>query len=454
MAAQTERGRKAVGGSRSVRDAKGDRLLRFWCYIIGVVWCGFTVFPIFWMFTSTFKDAVDVNKMPPVFFPSLPSAYTIRLDYADMADASPTELEAVIREDMALAVWRVIDMMPRIHMGRLHTEAYIGDRKVGGAYLPKAAYDHYRGAIWPTQRLSDRLVLREVERGRAHFATKLEIDLDGSLKPFKAGDVGTESAAKIAALFGDKIGTRGRLVSVDERVHLGSLANSYIDAWRGPGRRYPDLSIANYFLNGITITGALILAHMIVSGGAGYALSRLLSPGLSKFMTLFFLATMMVPMATTLVPLYELVGKMGLQDTYWGVILPGIPGAFAIYLYKGFFDALPQDILDAARIDGASEYRIFARILGPMSRNVFTVIALLTFRWAWNDFFWPLLILRSTPKWTFTLAIYFSVNSIKQADGVASGMATAVIASIPTLLVFTFFSRSIQQGLIWSGLKG
>ena len=198
----------------------------------------------------------------------------------------------------------------------------------------------------------------------------------------------------------------------------------------------------------------MILIHWLISGGAGYALSRLLSPSLSKFMTIFFLATMMVPSATTLVPLYELVGKMGLLDTFWGVILPGIPGAFAIYLYKGFFDALPQDILDAARIDGASEFRIFARIAAPMSRNVFTVIGLLTFLASWNDFFWPLLVLRSANRWTFTLAIYFSTNSMKQAASLGSAMATAVIASMPTLIVFSIFSRSIQQGLVWSGLKG
>jgi ABC-type glycerol-3-phosphate transport system permease component len=447
-------GKKVVSGAHSIRDAKGDRLLRVFCYIVSFVWCGFTIFPIFWMFTSTFKDAVDVMRMPPVFFPSVPAAYTIQLDYADMADVPSSELDEIIREDLALAVWRVIDMMPRIHMGRLHVEAYMGDRKVAGAYLPKYTYTYYR-ATWPTQRLTDALVLREVERGRAHFATNLEIDLDGSLRPFRTGNPDTESAGKIADLFlGEQIGTRGRLVSVYERVHLGSLINSYVDAWRAPGRRYPGLSMFNFFTNGLIITGSLILCHMFISGGAGYALSRLLSPRLSRFMTIFFLATMMVPMATTLVPLYELVGKMGLLDTYWGVVLPGIPGAFAIYLYKGFFDALPQDILDASRIDGASEYRIFAQILAPMSRNVFTVIALLTFLWAWNDFFWPLLVLRSTPRWTFTLAIYFSINSIKQAEGVASGMALATMASLPTLLVFTIFSKSIQQGLIWSGLKG
>jgi multiple sugar transport system permease protein len=297
-------------------------------------------------------------------------------------------------------------------------------------------------------------VLKEVTKGRAHFPTSLVLDLDGSLEPFKEGDSTTEATGKILGLIEKEITLKGRVASIEERTHLPSLVNAYVDAWRAPGRRFPELSMANYFLNGITITAALILAHAFVSGGAGYALSRLLSPRTSRFMTIFFLATMMVPMASTLVPLYELMGQMGLVDSFWGVILPGIPGAFAIYLYKGFFDALPQEILDAARMDGASEYRIFARILAPMSRNVFTVIALLTFRWAWNDFFWPLLILRSATKWTFTLAIYFSVNSMKAAAGVAPGMATALIASLPTLIVFVLFSKSIQQGLIWSGLKG
>jgi multiple sugar transport system permease protein len=90
----------------------------------------------------------------------------------------------------------------------------------------------------------------------------------------------------------------------------------------------------------------------------------------------------------------------------------------------------------------------------PMSRNVFTVIGLLTFLFAWNDFFWPLLILRSANKWTFTLAIYFRTVGMKQAPNVASAMATSVIAAIPTVIVFAVFSRSIQQGLVWSGLKG
>jgi len=440
-------------GARSLRDTKSDRVLRAVCYLVSFIWCGFTVFPIYWMFTSTFKDAVDVNRMPPVFFPSLPSAYTIRMDYSDVVDEmDPAALDLAIREDLALAVWRVTDMMPQIHLGKINAEAWNGDQKLAEVSLPRYQYNHYRGQLWATQRLSDNLVRREIDR--AHFVTGLKMDMTGGLPPIKLGKTDTEAVAKITKLFGDDIQTTGSLVSVGEWTHVPSLVNNYIDAWRAPGRRYPNLSVANYFLNGLTITGAAIIVHWLISGGAGYALSRLLSPNLAKFMTIFFLATMMVPSATTLVPLYELVGKMGLLDTFWGVILPGIPGAFAIYLYKGFFDALPQDILDASRIDGASEYRTFFRIAMPMSRNVFTVIALLTFLAYWNDFFWPLLVLRSANRWTFTLAIYFSTNSMKQAASLGSAMATAVIASMPTLIVFSIFSRSIQQGLVWSGLKG
>jgi ABC-type glycerol-3-phosphate transport system permease component len=439
--------------SGRLRETRGDRLLRTFCYLISFIWCGFTVFPIYWMFTSTFKDAVDVNRMPPVFFPSLPSAYTVRLDYSDVAETmDAAALDHAIREDMALVVWRVTDMMPQIHLGKINAEAWNGDRKVAQVSLPYYQYKHYRGQLWAAQRLSDNLVRREI--ARAHFPTQLSIDLNGSLEPIALGKTDTEAVAKITKLFDGEIQPTGRFVVVGERTHLPSLINNYVDAWRAPSRRYPDLSVANYFLNGLTITGAAIIVHWLISGGAGYALSRLLSPSLSKYMTVFFLATMMVPSATTLVPLYELVGKMGLLDTFWGVILPGIPGAFAIYLYKGFFDALPQDILDAARIDGASEYRTFFRIAVPMSRNVFTVIALLTFLASWNDFFWPLLVLRSANRWTFTLAIYFSTTSMKQAAYLGSAMATAVIASLPTLIVFAIFSRSIQQGLVWSGLKG
>jgi multiple sugar transport system permease protein len=442
----------AARRSRGLAEPVQDKVLRIVCYVISVVWCSFTVFPIYWLFTSTFKDAVDVNRMPPVFFPSLPSAYTVQLDFSDVAASDPQNLEQIIREDLALVVWRVPDLLPRIHLGKMVAEGWVNGRKVAGASLRMFDYSQYRGQLWPTQRLSDGLVKKEIER--AHFPTNLQVDLNGSLPSKGAGKTATTAVNKVEALFENKIKLTGRVQAIGERTDLASLANNYIDAWRTPGRRYPNLHMWNYFTNGLTIAVAMILAHWLISGSAGYALSRLLNQKWSQLMTIFFLATMMVPSVTTLVPLYELTGKLGLHDSFWGVILPGIPGPFAIYLYKGFFDALPQDLLDAARIDGASEYRIFGQIVMPMSKNVFTVIGLLTFLASWNDFFWPLLILRSANKFTFTLAIYFGMVYAKLAPYLAGAMATAIIASVPTVIVFALFSRSIQQGLIWSGLKG
>ena len=446
VATQTARSRL-----RRIREPRADVVLRTACYIISVLWCGATVFPIFWLLTSTFKDPVDVLKIPPVIIPRLPSQYTVRLDYSDVGIADPEELDWTLRRDLALVVWRVPDLMPRIHLGRIVGEAWMDGRKVGEAALRMFDYNEYRGQLWPTTRLSDRLIEKEMDR--VHFATHLVLDLDGSLEAKDPGEA-TEFTAKVGQLFGDKINPVGRVAAVAERKDLVSLVNNYIDAWRGPRRRYPDLTMGSYFVNGMTITLSLIVSHWLVSGAAGYALSRLLGRKASRLMTLLFLATMMVPTATTLVPMYELVGRMGLHDTFWGVILPGVPGAFAIYLYKGFFDGLPQDLIDAARVDGASEYRIFAQLAVPLANNVFVVIALLTFLWAWNDFFWPLLILRSAKRHTFTLAIYFQMTSARLAPYLASAMALAVIAAVPTVLVFALFSRSIQQGLVWSGLKG
>ncbi len=447
---------RVVGGaaqkqSGQLTEPRSDRMLRFACYVVSLIWVGFTLFPIYWLLTSTFKDPVDVMKMPPDMLPRLPSTYTVQLDFTEVAKENPASLEQVIREDMALAAWRVPDLMPRIHLGKVAVEGFVDGRKVADAAMPLYQYEQYRGHLWVTQRLSDRLVLRELDL--AHFPTGLEIALDGALKPRPVGDA-TEFSDKVADLFGSEIGVTSRLLRVAERRDPWSLVNNYVTAWQTPGRRYPGLTIGQYFSNSVKITGTEIVLQWVLSGLSAYALSRLLTPGWARMWTIFFLVTMMVPSVTTLIPTYEMVGKMGMQDTLWGVILPSIPNPFSIYLFKGFFDALPQELFDAARIDGASEFRIFSRITMPMSKNVFTVIGLLTFLSSWNAFFWPLLVLRSPINHTFNVAIYFSMASARQDGSLGSAMATAVIAALPTVIVFAIFSRSIQQGLVWSGLKG
>jgi multiple sugar transport system permease protein len=346
----------------------------------------------------------------------------------------------------------VPDYLAAIHFGAIQAEAYIDGRKVAETQLNGVAYTDNRGKLWKTQRISDRLVRRDADKALA--VSSFNLDLSGSL-PTSSASSTSEFTEQVAAMFGDETKPTARLLGVAQQPYWLGMLTNFINAWTAPNKMVKGMTFAGYLANSLAITSAEIVLQFIVSGMAAYALSRMLPTGWSRFWTLFFLITLMVPGIATLIPTFALVGSMGLHDTLLAVIVPGIPSAFAIYLFKGFFDALPGEIFDAARIDGASEFQTFMRIAVPTSKNVFAVIGLMTFLGSWNNFFWPYLVLRQPSVWTFPIAIYMTSGGSGAANanyGIA--MASAVIAALPTVLVFAIFSRSIQQGLVWSGLKG
>jgi multiple sugar transport system permease protein len=435
-----------------IRVSRADRIYRAFCYAISTIWVAFVIFPILWLLSSTFKDSVDVMKMPPDLLPRAPLHYTVRLDFSEVAKQQPDQLAQIIKEDLAIAAWRVPDYLSAIHYGAISAEGYIDGRKVAETYLNGAVYADNRGKLWKTQRISDRLVRRDVEA--AAELAGFTLDLDGGL-PASGASATSEFTEQVTAMFGGATQPTAELIGVAEQPYWLGMFNNFINAWQAPSKVVKGMTFAGYLANSLTITVAEIALQFVVSGMAAYALSRILSRRWSRIWTIFFLITLMVPGIATLIPTFALIGGMGLHDTLLAVILPSIPGAFSIYLFKGFFDALPGEMFDAARIDGASEVQTFTRIAVPMSKNVFAVIGLMTFLGSWNNFFWPYLVLRRPHVWTFPIAIYMSAGGSGAANanyGIA--MASAVIAAVPTVIVFALFSRSIQQGLVWSGLKG
>jgi multiple sugar transport system permease protein len=435
-----------------IRMSRADKAYRIFCYVISIVWVTFVIFPIIWLVGSTFKDSVDVMKMPPDLIPRVPLQFTVRLDFSDVAKQQPDKLEQTIKRDLAMATWRVPDYLAAIHYGAISAEAYIDGRKVAETYLDGATYSDNRGRLWKTQRISDNLVTRDAEKALAVSNFKLYLD---NPQPASGATATSEFTQQVTDMFGSVTKPTSHLMGVVEQNYWLGIFNNFVSAWIAPSKVVKGMTYAGYLANSLTITLAAILLQFVFSGMAAYALSRMLSRNWSRIWTIFFLVTMMVPGITTLIPTFALVGSMGLHNTLLAVILPGIPGAFSIYLFKGFFDALPSELFDAARIDGASEFQTFTRLAIPISKNVFAVIGLMTFLGSWNDFFWPFLVLQRPNVWTFPIAIYMSAGGSGTANSAyAVAMASAVIAAIPTVLVFAIFSRSIQQGLVWSGLKG
>jgi multiple sugar transport system permease protein len=212
-----------------------------------------------------------------------------------------------------------------------------------------------------------------------------------------------------------------------------------------------------YFLNSLLVAGAVVLGQVLISAMAAYSLSKL-KPAMSQVFLLLFLSTIMIPFETIAVPLYLFmrdfsipgVFKLNLINTYWAMILPGLANAFNIFIFKSFFDKMPNDFVEAARVDGYREMSIFFRIILPISKPIIMVIAILNFVTIWNSFFWPLIVVNEPGIYTLMLGIYKIIEEGQPWNVV---MAAVTISMVPTLLLFIIFQKQVMRGVLFTTLQ-
>ncbi|MBN1315837.1 MAG: carbohydrate ABC transporter permease [Anaerolineales bacterium] len=205
-----------------------------------------------------------------------------------------------------------------------------------------------------------------------------------------------------------------------------------------------------YFLNSILVSVSCIISVLLTSSLAGYALAKFDFRG-NRVVFLFVLATLMIPFQIIMIPLFEIIANVGLVDSILGVILPGLVTAFGIYLMRQYMLSIPGELMDAARIDGASEIRIFFRIILPQCRPVLSALTILTFVENWDSFLWPVVVLHSEEWFTIPVGIaMFSGRNYNQYD---LQMAASAIAILPVLVVFLVLQRQFVQGMALTGFK-
>lgn len=182
----------------------------------------------------------------------------------------------------------------------------------------------------------------------------------------------------------------------------------------------------------------------------GYAFAKFRFPG-RNILFLLILGALMVPIQVVLVPLFLVVADLGLLNTHWGVILPRAAEAFGIFMARQFMASLPDELIEAARLDGAGEFRIFWRVVLPLSKPLVAVLVVFTFMWRWNDFALPLVILTDPAMYTVQLGL----NILKGQYNTewSSIMAVAFLTLLPMLAVFLFCQRYLVQGIAGTGLK-
>jgi multiple sugar transport system permease protein len=193
----------------------------------------------------------------------------------------------------------------------------------------------------------------------------------------------------------------------------------------------------------VILVVATVLLTLTVNPLAAYALSRYNLPATYKIL-LFCLATMAFPAEVTAIPNFLLMKKLHLLNTLWALILPGAAAGFSIFLLKGFFDSLPQELYEAAEIDGASEYQMFTKICLPMSTPVLAVIGIWSFTAAYGSFMWAYIVCQDKNWWT--LMVWLTQMQTWAPQSMI--FAALVLASLPPLLVFAFAQNIIMRGVI------
>ncbi len=209
-------------------------------------------------------------------------------------------------------------------------------------------------------------------------------------------------------------------------------------------------SMVRWFLNSFIYAGVSVVAVLLLCTMAGYAFAKKEFFARDQIFWVF-IAMLVVPGQVTLIPLFILVVQLDWANTYQGLIVPTIANAQGVFLMRQYIKGIPDDLIEAAKLDGASEWRIFVQIILPLTIPVQATLGIFVFLWHWNDFLWPLIVAQSSEMQTLTVGLATLQSLVPSTN---SMMAAAAISFFPSLVIFIFCQRFIVQSIVTSGIKG
>lgn len=218
---------------------------------------------------------------------------------------------------------------------------------------------------------------------------------------------------------------------------------NFVEAWQ-------QLPFTRWYINSVMIAVIAVIITVFINLLAGYTFAKYNFRG-KNVIFFMILSTLMVPIQVIIVPEFLIVNELGWLNTYWAVVLPRAAEAFGIFLVRQYMLGIPDDLIEAARLDGASEFGIFRSIVLPLSGPIIAVLTIFTFMWRWNDFSWPIAVLTDQSAFTIQLGLNL-LKGIYYTEWTYI-MAMSLVSVIPILLVFIFFQRYFVEGIAHSGGK-
>ncbi len=237
------------------------------------------------------------------------------------------------------------------------------------------------------------------------------------------------------------------IVPIDAREPIERLSlawNNYTD----PLERF---RFGTYLKNSVIVTVAATLITLVINSMAAFALSKYQFKGRDAIFVLF-IATLMIPISVILVPVFLVITQLNMNNTLWGVIIPGAATPTGVFLLRQYMLTIPDELLESARIDGASEWRIYWQIVLPLARPALAVLAIFSVMWRWNDFLWPLIVLNRSELFTLQVGLNAFQGELQIQWHYV--LAMTVLTLLPITAVFAFLQRFITTGIATTGLKG
>jgi alpha-1,4-digalacturonate transport system permease protein len=219
--------------------------------------------------------------------------------------------------------------------------------------------------------------------------------------------------------------------------------SNFSDAWT-------KLPWDQFYINSIAIAAIAVPLTVFINLLAGYTFAKYKFPG-RDVLFLLMISTLMIPIQVIMVPEFLIVSKLGWVNTWWGVLVPRTAEAFGLFMVRQFMVSIPDELIEAARLDGAGEFTIFRRVVLPLSWPVIAVLSIFTFMWRWNDFAWPLVVLQEESAYTVPLGL--NLMKGQYFTDWTGLMSMSLLSIIPMLLVFIIFQRYFVQGIASTGLK-
>jgi len=220
---------------------------------------------------------------------------------------------------------------------------------------------------------------------------------------------------------------------------------NFVEAWT----RIP---LGQYYINSIIVSVIVALGQVVTSAMAAYVFAKLYFP-FKNTIFLLYLGIMMIPTQVTIIPLFIIMRRLNLIDTYAALILPFLAYPYGAFLLKQFFETIPVDLEDAARIDGCSRLWILVKIIVPLAKPAVITLSMLSFMWSWNSFFWPLVVTNDSKRYTLQLGLAMLRSEVSMTGNWGILMAATVISIVPVLIFYLITQKYIIKGISLTGLK-